>query len=152
MKFKCFNMIYEILEVSEKKLKEEYVKDHPRENKDDIYVFGHTNYTKHIIKISKDLNEEEKIKTLKHELCHCWMWNTANSGQTEYNEEHICEIVACSNDFINEVIEQYLKIKKLYICDPKRNEKCNKKNCYINGGQCTCTTNIKYAKRYNNEH
>lgn len=35
------------------------------------------------------------------------MYNTANNNHSEYNEEHICEIVACSNDFINEVVEQY---------------------------------------------
>lgn len=112
MKFKCINMIYEIIEVSEEELKEKYIKEHPKEDKDDIYIFGNTSYTEHIIRISEELNEEEKIKTLKHELCHCWMWNTSNANHLEYNEEHICEIVACSNEFINEVVEKYKKHKE----------------------------------------
>lgn len=149
MKFKCFNMTYEIIEVSEEELKEKYIEEHPKDNKDDIYVFGNTSYTEHIIRISKELNEEEKIKTLKHELCHCWMWNTANSGHMEYNEEHICEIVASSNNFINEVVNEYIKMKELnlYECDSEKNIGCKKKNCYEIGGPCYLTYNKEYSKR-----
>ena len=106
-KFKCNEMNYEIIESSLEELREDYIREHPNSKKEEVFLYGRTDYTKHIIKINKDLNEEEKIRTLKHELCHCWMWNTANSNQEEYNEEHICEIVACSNDFINEVISKY---------------------------------------------
>lgn len=107
MDFKCNNMDYTIIEVPEDELKEEYLKEHPNEKKEEIYLYGRTNYVKHTIKLCNELNGQEKIRTLKHELCHCWMWNTANSGHAEYDEEHICEIVASSNDFINEVINEY---------------------------------------------
>ena len=109
LKFDCNGMTYEIIEVSEDVLKDDYMKDHPKEVKEEIYLFGRTDYTKHTITIDQGLNEQEKIKTLKHELCHCWMHNTANGHQEEYSEEQICEIVACSNDFINGVVEAYLK-------------------------------------------
>lgn len=111
MKFECNNMTYEIIEVEEDELKEIYLKSHIDCKKEEIYVYGDTDYTEHLIRISKNLNEQEKIRTLKHELCHCWMYNTANSNHSEYDEEHICEIVACSNDFINEVVESYKKDK-----------------------------------------
>lgn len=143
MKFKCNNMTYEIVEVEEDDLKEEYIKEHPNEKKEDIFLYGRTSFTQHIIKLCKDLNEEEKIRTLKHELTHCWMWNTANCNQENYNEEHICEIVACSNDFINEIVNQYLGIEPLYLCDKGKNTECCKNNC----GICTMTDNIKYAQR-----
>lgn len=150
MKFKCLNMTYEIIEVPEEELKEIYIKEHPDEKKNNIYyIFGNTNYIEHIIRISKELNEEEKIRTLKHELCHCWMWNTANSNQSEYDEEHICEIVASSNDFINEVVNEYIKIKQLnlYECDSEKNIGCKKKSCYESGGPCYLTTNKEYSKQ-----
>lgn len=36
---------------------------------------------------------------------------------------------------------------KLYACDVNKNKECNKKHCYINGGECyatTDTTKVKY--------
>lgn len=107
MKFKINYATYKIIEVSQNDLINEWKENHKDDSDSEIYVYGHTDYRNHTIKICKELCAEEKIRTLKHELCHCWMWNTANSNQEEYNEEHICEIVAASNDFINEVIDEY---------------------------------------------
>lgn len=38
------------------------------------------------------------------------------------------------------------QIGKLYKCDPSKNKQCKKTNCYLNGGPCTNTTDINYAK------
>lgn len=38
------------------------------------------------------------------------------------------------------------QIGKLYKCDPSKNKQCKKTNCYLNGGPCTKTTDINYAK------
>ena len=38
----------------------------------------------------------------------------------------------------------------LYICDPEKNTECSKEECHINGGQCRCTEDSRYAKRINN--
>ena len=35
-----------------------------------------------------------------------------------------------------------------YECDVNKNIDCNKKNCYINGGPCTRTTDIKKSLDY----
>ena len=52
---------------------------------------------------------EQQIKTLKHELTHCFIWSYGMYNVESYNEEFICDLVAASNDFINEVVEKYIK-------------------------------------------
>lgn len=52
------------------------------------------------------------IRTLKHELVHVWLWEYGHNQHEEarkYSYEDICEIVASSNDFINEVVDKYKK-------------------------------------------
>ena len=149
MKFKCNNMTYEIIEDSRETLDKKYKEDFP-DSEYKIY-FGYTSYTEHKIVLNKDLNKEEKIKTLKHELAHCWLHNYGHTF-SEYGEEDVCEIVACSNDFINEIVRQYLGIRPLYLCNAENNIECKKKSCYINDGVCCETSNIKYAKRVKVEH
>ena len=51
-------------------------------------------------------NQANIIKTLKHELTHVWLYEYGhNQHKKEFNFEDICEIVASSNDFINEVVK-----------------------------------------------
>ena len=35
----------------------------------------------------------------------------------------------------------------LYFCNPELNTGCEKSSCYINGGGCMQTTNIKYRRK-----
>lgn len=94
------------------------------------------------------------VKTLKHELMHVWLYEYghAQDENTTYGYEDICEIVASCNDFINQIVNQYLGIEPLYLCDKEKNAECNKKNCDV----CILTNNREYAKKkskkvYNNE-
>ena len=32
------------------------------------------------------------------------------------------------------------------LCDPKKAYGCKKENCYINGGNCRSTTNVRWIK------
>lgn len=143
MKFKINNTEWTIKEVTEAEINNEMKND---------YTMGVTIYKTQEILLLKD--QANLIKTLKHELVHVWLYEYghAQNDDKKYDYEDICEIVASSNDFINEVVEQYLGIKKLYICDAKKNLKCTKKGCYLNNGECMHTSNQKYAKRFNNEH
>lgn len=75
--------------------------------KEHIMCFGLTNKAEHKIIINKDMCKDQKIRTLKHELTHCYIWEYGLYNAGDINEELICDIVACSNDFINEVIKQY---------------------------------------------
>lgn len=34
-----------------------------------------------------------------------------------------------------------------FVCDPEKNIFCKKKTCHLNGGRCTLTTDINYAKK-----
>lgn len=98
-------------------------------------------------------NQANIIKTLKHELTHVWLYEYGHmqDDNTTYGYEDICEIVASSNDFINDIVNKFQNIKPLYLCDAKNNTECGKKSCYIEGGTCMQTSNIEFAKKkYNN--
>lgn len=73
------------------------------------YVFGYTDYSNHEIWINQEMCYEQQIKTLKHELSHCFIWCYGLYNVIEYNEEFICDLVSASHDFINEVVEKYIK-------------------------------------------
>lgn len=99
MKFKCNNIEYEIIE-KEQLENGEYV--------------GLTEYQNKRVLLKK-LDRDFMIRTLKHELAHVWMWEYGhNQDEKEFNNEDVCEIVACSNDFINEVVEKYKQNNKEY--------------------------------------
>lgn len=102
MKFKINNDNWEIKEVNKDKMKEIW----NRMTGEDTCVFGLTVKTSQIIFINSDICKEQKIKTLKHELAHCYIWEYG-FYYVDADEETICEIVAKSNDFINEVVNKY---------------------------------------------
>lgn len=60
-------------------------------------------------------NQANIIKTLKHELTHAWLWEYGHNQNDEktFTYEDVCEIVASSSEFINEVVEQYKNNKQV---------------------------------------
>ena len=106
MKFEINNTEWIIEEKDKNELKELYEKETQEKT---YFVFGVTVKSKHIIYINKDMCQEQKIRTLKHELTHCYIWEYGLYNVMDINEEVICDIVASSNDFINEVVEKYRK-------------------------------------------
>lgn len=69
-------------------------------------IFGLTIYKTQTIMLLEE--QANIIKTLKHELTHAWLYEYAhNQRDKEFNYEDVCEIVASSNDFINEVVMQF---------------------------------------------
>lgn len=73
------------------------------------FVFGITLYSTHEIWINKDMCKEQKIKTLKHELTHCYIWNYGLYNVPHFTEEMICDLVSCINDFINDIVKEVEK-------------------------------------------
>lgn len=137
MEFKINGTTWTIQEVDEATINNEMKNDG---------TLGITNYKTQIIMLLKD--QSNIIKTLKHELMHVWLYEYGhNQVEKEFNYEDICEIVASSNDFVNEIINQYLGINPLYLCDANKNNKCKKKSCYIDGGVCMQTNNKNFARR-----
>lgn len=37
--------------------------------------------------------------------------------------------------------------QKTYLCDAEKNINCKKKNCYLNGGPCMKTIDVRFAKK-----
>lgn len=81
----------------------------PEKDNNTYYPYGDTSFVNRTIKINKEINEQEIITTLIHELMHTWMWVTANSGRENYTEEHICDMVSCSNLIINSLLKKILE-------------------------------------------
>lgn len=104
MKFIINNIEWTIEELENKKLLEMYKEENEGKT---YYTFGVTKYPTHIIYINKDMCISQKIRTLKHELTHCYIWSYGLYNITEITEEIVCDIVANSNDFINDVVKQY---------------------------------------------
>lgn len=98
MKFKCNNSEWNIKIVDEATINNEMKQDG---------TLGVTIYKTQEIMLLE--NQANIIKTLKHELMHVWLYEYghAQDDNTTYGYEDVCEIVASSNEFINEVVGQY---------------------------------------------
>ena len=78
---------------------------------DNNYTLGVTIYKTQEILLLKD--QVNIIKTLKHELAHVWLYEYGhNQHEKEFSFEDICEIVASSNDFINEIVGKFKEENK----------------------------------------
>ena len=97
MEFRINNTKWTIKEVDEATINNEMKQDG---------ILGLTIYKPQKILLLKD--QANIIKTLKHELMHVWMFEYGhNQDEKQFNFEDVCEIVASSNDFVNEVVEKY---------------------------------------------
>lgn len=110
MKFEINNTEWTIKEVDEATINNEMKND---------YTMGVTIYKTQEILLLKD--QANLIKTLKHELIHVWLYEYGHTqnDETKYSYEDVCEIVASSNDFINEIVEKYKNNKSLYTINQK---------------------------------
>ena len=99
-KFFINNHTWVIEEKPEKDILEEYHKRSPNA----YACFGLTFYKEHKIWIAKELCNDEQIRTLKHELTHCYIWEYGFYNVDFNNEEVVCDIVAGIYDFMNYVL------------------------------------------------
>lgn len=90
-----------VVEIKEEKdLLEEYHKRQPEA----YSCFGLTFYKEHKIWIAKELCVDEKIRTLKHELTHCYIWENGLYNVDFNNEELVCDFVASIYNFIYQIL------------------------------------------------
>lgn len=108
MEFKINGTKWKILDVDEATINNEVKQDGS---------LGLTIYKTQTIMLLKD--QTNIIKTLKHELTHAWLYEYGhNQSEKEFDCEDICEIVASSNDFINEIVRQYSNYEEtIYYAD-----------------------------------
>ena len=69
------------------------------------FAYGLTLNPKSTIIINKDMNKEQQLHALKHELTHCYIWEFGLYHVDSFSEEMVCDLVASINNFINKVIE-----------------------------------------------
>lgn len=100
MKFKINNIEWTIEEVDEATINNEMKCEG---------TLGVTIYKIQKIMLLKD--QANIIKTLKHELTHVWLYEYGHNQNDDktFSYEDVCEIVASINDFINEIVQAYLK-------------------------------------------
>ena len=80
---------------------------------DDRGTFGLTVFADNIIYIQRLKNKNQMLRSLKHELTHVWLYEFGHNQHDDnktFNYEDVCEIVACSNDWINEIVDNYKKL------------------------------------------
>ena len=109
MKFIINNSEWKIIEQNSNVMLEKY-----KEDVDDrvTFAFGLTIFSKHEIWINKEMHSDQKIRTLKHELTHCFIYNYGLYNVPNFNEEMACDLVASINDFVNEIVEKFKKEMK----------------------------------------
>lgn len=98
VKFEINNTEWIIEEVDEVTINNETKEDE---------TLGVTIYKNQKIMLLKD--QANIIKTLKHELTHVWLYEYGHNQNDDktFSYEDVCEVVASSNDFINEIVRQY---------------------------------------------
>lgn len=97
---------WEIKEVDSDELLDLYNKEF---DSDSTFCFGVTLYPKHKILINKDMCQAQKIKTLKHELTHAYIWELGLYNAPHFTEEMVCDLVSACSDTINILIKKYTK-------------------------------------------
>lgn len=108
-KFRINDDEWEIIQVDKDKIRNRLNKDN---EEDAIFVFGLTIFSEHKIWINEDVCTEQKIKTLKHELTHCYIWSYGLGSVPHYTEEMVCDIVSASINIINDIVKEYIKLLK----------------------------------------
>ena len=60
----------------------------------------------YLILVNKDMEKQQQLHTLKHELTHCYIWQTGLYHVDKFDNEMVCDLIASSNNFINEIVEK----------------------------------------------
>mgnify|MGYP003308109641 CR=1 FL=1 len=76
-------------------------------NSEATYVFGLTLYNQNEIWINEDMCEDQRLRTLRHELAHCYIWSYGLNNTPSFTEEMVCDIVASSYYIIDEIVEDF---------------------------------------------
>ena len=106
MRFEINNDEWEIFIVPSESIKKRYNEDN---NADSTFVFGLTIYPEHAIWINDTMCLAEQIKTLRHELTHCYIWSYGLYNAPHYTEEMVCDIVAASHGIIDRIVNEFVK-------------------------------------------
>lgn len=107
--FKMNDRVWHIVEVEQKTFWEadnELDKMNSRE-----YYFGRTMFDTNLIWLWKDASQEQKRKTLVHELLHCYRGCYVTFNDIECDEDFWCDMCGNSHDMIHDIVERYFDSK-----------------------------------------
>ena len=110
MKFKMNNKTWEIKELSQQEMREELKKNNDTLTEYGKY-FGLTYADIQTIFLDKDLCQERKRSTLKHEIGHCYIVTYITHLDRNYSEEDVVDIISNSHDIIREIVDKYFEVK-----------------------------------------
>lgn len=108
MKFKINDRTWKIKELTQEEIKQ-HMKDYKfdGEPEEEGRYYGQTYFDEQTIYIDKDLNEEQKLFTLMHELGHCYIGVFITHQDKQYNEEEVVNIVSNSHFIIHDIITKF---------------------------------------------
>lgn len=108
----CFDINNDTWQIEEK-CKDELLELYKKECKeDDIYmVYGVTKKSNQIIYINSEMSEQQKRKTLMHELMHCYLYEFGIHNFLSFDEEDLCNFSAHSHDIIHKIVKDYYTYK-----------------------------------------
>ena len=72
-------------------------------------TIGLTNYIEQEILLLKSLSKEQKIRTLRHELTHVFLWAYGFGSIAEYPLEVVCDFVGTYSKQIVDIVDKYFK-------------------------------------------
>lgn len=106
MKFEIDDDIWKILLKDKEEMLKKLNENRPE---DDLYTygFGACLYPEHEIWINKESCIDQQVRTLRHELTHCWIWYSGLYNAPHYTEEMVCDMVANSYNFINNIVNKF---------------------------------------------
>lgn len=107
MKFKMNDRNWTIEEKEQQEIKDIMIQH--GDKIDSGRYFGITYMDDNSIYLDKDICQEQKNRTLKHELMHCYIACYISNGIESYDEEMLCNISANSHDIIHKIVEDYFK-------------------------------------------
>lgn len=100
MKVKVNNSVYTIYENSKEQLNDICPTSGSQIN------FGLTNFGTQAIHLNKELVHNQKMATLKHELCHAWLWEHAHT-RVAFDCEDVCDLVSAMSEFVADTSRKY---------------------------------------------
>lgn len=113
MEFEMNNEEWQIKLIDKDTIKNKYNEEYENGA---TFVFGLTLYPEHEIWINKDMCKAQQLKTLWHELTHCYIWCFGLNNAPHYTEEMVCDIVSSSHNLIENIILNFVandvKLKK----------------------------------------
>lgn len=112
MKFKMNERTWEIKELTQEEIKQ-HIKDYKFDGEPVEFgrYYGQTYFDEQTIYIDKDLNKEQKLFTLMHELGHCYISTYITHQDKQYTEEDVVNILSNSHFIIHDIITKFYKEK-----------------------------------------